>query len=174
MLALLAIAVAASVPAVAQSPTTASDPTVDVYLDALRADFRADKIVLVTEAMRFNDKEAAAFWPVYKRYEAELVKLTDERVRVIRSYAEAFATLTDADARSLALQALALESRRTDLRKKYFDEFSKVLPGLIVAKFFQLEYRLDLLVNLKLASELPSLLVRSAETQTGATRANPN
>ena len=40
-------------------------------------------------------------------------------------------------------------------------EFNKVLSALTVTKYFQLEHRLDLLVDLKLASELPSLLVQA-------------
>ncbi len=150
----------------AQEP--AVDPAVDAYIDALRADFRADKVVLVTEAMQFSEREGKAFWPVYKRYEAELAALNDERVRLIKSYAEQFAALTDADAKVLAQKALDLEGRRIELKKKYFAQFNQVLPGLTVAKFFQLEYRLDLLVNLKLASELPALLVRPAAETSSA------
>jgi len=48
-----------------------------------------------------------------------------------------------------------------------------VLPGLTVAKFFQLEYRLDLLVDLRIASELPALLARPSATS-NTVQAKPN
>jgi hypothetical protein len=50
--------------------------------------------------MKFN--YAAAFWPVYKKYEAELVKLNDERLQVIRNYSDNWTRLTDADVKGLA------------------------------------------------------------------------
>ena len=146
----------------AQNTSTASDQAEDAYIDSLRTDLRADKTTLITEVMQFSDKDAARFWPVYKKYDAEVVQLNDERIRLIKTYADTWMTLTDADAKQLAQRSLELESRRADLRKEYFTEFSKVLPGLTVAKFFQLEHRLDLLVDLKIASDLPALLVRSS------------
>lgn len=165
----LAVPVALAGPAPARNQDSSADPAVDAYISALRADFRADKVVLITEAMQFSEKEGNAFWPVYKRYETELAALNDDRIRLIKSYAEQFAALTDSEAKVMAQKALDLEGRRVELRKKYFAQFNQVLPGLTVAKFFQLEYRLDLLVNLRLASELPALLVRpTAETSNAA------
>jgi hypothetical protein len=169
-IALLATAVTLSGHAAAQS-STSSDPAVDAYINALRADYAADKISLINDAMQFSDKDAAAFWPVYKKYQAEVVDLNDTRVQLIKTYADKFSAMTNADAKSLAEKSFNLESARTDLRKKYFVEFNKVLPALTVAKFFQLEHRLDLIVDLKLAASLPSLLESPAA---GGTNQKPN
>jgi hypothetical protein len=173
LVAVMAMAMIFSGRSVAQSGSASSDPAVDAYIDAMRADFRADKIDLITDAMQFSQKDAAAFWPVYKRYQAEVTGLNDERVQLIKTYADKWTTMTDADAKSLAQKSLDLEGRRNDVRKKYFAQFNQVLPGLTVAKFFQLEHRLDLLVDLKLASELPSLLVRDSGTSSGSQK-KPN
>jgi len=172
-LVLLATGLVASGPVLAQSSGPTADSAVNAYLDSLPADLRADKAQLINQAMQFNDKDAAAFWPVYKMYAADEAKLDDERMQLVKSYADHWTTLTDAEARDLVQKSLALESRRADLKTKYFDGFSQVLPGLTVAKFFQLEHRLDLLVDLKVASELPSLLVRSAATPGGARPPTP-
>ena len=134
----------ASGPVLAQSsgPTNSA---VNAYLDSMPADLRADKAQRISDAIAFNDKEAAAFWPVYKLYEADEAKLDDERMQLVKSYADPWSTFTDAEARDLVQKSLALESRRADLKTKYFDRFNQVLPGL--------EHRLDLLVDLKIASE---------------------
>jgi hypothetical protein len=161
LLSLSILAAVASGRASQNAPTT-PDQAEDAYIDSLRADLRADKTTLITEAMQFSEKDAAAFWPVYKKYDAEVVKLNDERIRLIKTYSDTWMTMTDADAKQMAQKSLELEARRADLKKKYFAEFSKVLPGLTVAKFVQLEHRLDLLVDLKIASDLPALLVRSS------------
>jgi hypothetical protein len=169
--AFLAMAVMFNGRAAGQTGSATTDPAVDAYINAIRADFNADKIALITDAMQFSDKDANAFWPIYKRYQTEVVALTDERVQLIKTYADKWLNMTDADAKSMAQKSFDLEGRRTDLRKKYFVEFNKVLPALTVAKFFQLEHRLDLLVDLKLASELPSLLERPAR---GTSPQKPN
>ena len=158
----------------AQSSAPTGDPSLDAYIDALRADLRSGKIEVIASAMQFNDRDAAAFWPVYKKYEVEQAKLNDERVQVIKSYADNWTTLTDAEAKGLAERSLELENRRAELKEKYFGEFNKVLPGLTVAKFVQLEYRLDLLVDMKIALELPALLARPSGMPSGTSQAKPN
>jgi hypothetical protein len=131
-------------------------------IEELRADLRADKTKIIAETMQFSPKESSAFWPTYKKYEAELSKLNDEQIQLIKSYAEKFNTLTDAEAKTMAEKSFDLDARRVELKKKYFNEFTKQLPATTAAKFFQLEHRLDLLIGLKVASELPSLLVKRA------------
>jgi uncharacterized membrane protein len=152
------------------STAQSNEPSLDSYIESLRADLRADKVAIITEAMRFNDQDGKVFWPVYRKYEAELTKVNDQRVALIKSYADKFTTMTEADAKGMIDQSLAFESGRTELKKKYAKELQKAgLSSLTVAKFMQLEHRLDLLVDLKIASELPSLLIRptsqSAPTQ---------
>jgi hypothetical protein len=140
-----------------------NQPSVDSYIESLRADFRADKVAIITVAMQFNDQDGKAFWPVYRKYEAEVAKINDQRVALIKSYADKFDTMTDADARAMIEQSLDFETRRVDVRKKYAKEFQKSgLSPLTVAKFLQLEHRIDLLVDMQIASELPPLLVKPA------------
>ncbi len=144
------------------SAAQSREPSLDSYIESLRADLRADHVAIITEAMRFNDQESKAFWPVYRKYEAEVTKVNDQRVALIKSYDAKFVTMTDADAKALVDQSIDLASRRVDLQRKYAKEFQKAgLSWLTVAKFLQLEHRLDVLVDLRIASELPSLLVKS-------------
>lgn len=145
------------------SDAQSSGPSRDSYLESPRADLRADKVAIVTEAMQLNDAESKTFWPVYRKYEADLVKVNDRRVALVKSNADKFSTMTDADAKTMIAESLDYESRRTDVKKKDAKEFQKAgLSPLTVAKFLQLEHRLDLLVDLNIASELPPLLVKPA------------
>ena len=153
----------------ARSFAQASDTgDVNSEIEALRADMRADKIQIIKDAMQFTPEQSEKFWPIYNKYSADLKKLNDERVQLIKTYAEKFNSMTDADAKSIADKSFDLESKRTDLKKKYFKEFNKQLPATVVARFFQLEHRLDLLVNLKLASDLPMILSKPAPAAQGA------
>lgn len=144
------------------SAAQSSEGNLDSYIEELRADVRADKAAIITETMQFSDQESKIFWPVYRKYEADITKVNDQRLALIKSYSEKFVSMTDADAKAVIDQSLDFDSRRTDVKKKYSREFQKAgLSSLTLAKFLQLEHRLDLLVDLKIASELPALLIKS-------------
>ena len=76
---------------------------------------------------------------------------------VIKEYTEKYSTLTDADAKAMAERMFEYDSRVAALKKRYFKKFNKVLPALTVTKFFQLDRRIDLLVDMKVESSLPPL-----------------
>jgi len=132
-------------------------PSLESIIEVFRADVRADRASIITAVMEFSDKDAAAFWPIYRKYENQRTMLDDRRVTVIKQYAEKYSILSNAEANGMAEQMLDCDSRLAALKKKYFKEFNKVLPAYTVAKFFQLEHRLDLLTDMKVESSLPAL-----------------
>jgi len=80
----------------------ASQPSdLDSAIEALRSDIRGDKAAIISEAMQFSDKDSAAFWPIYKPYEADLKKLNDDRVQVIKAYSDNFNNISDTQAKDL-------------------------------------------------------------------------
>ena len=133
------------------------EPNVSSVIEVARAGMQADRATIITAAMNFSDKEAAAFWPIYRQYEYERSKLDDGRVVVIKEYTQKYPALTDAEAKSMAERMFECDSRQIALKKTYFKKFDKVLPAFTVAKFFQLEHRLDLLVDMKVESSLPPI-----------------
>ena len=131
--------------------------TIDSTIAVARANMKADRTALITTGMSFNDKDGAAFWPIYQQYEYERSKLDDRRAAVIKEYAQKYPNLTDADAKAMADKMLECDSRLAALKKKYYKKFNKVLPALTVTKFFQLERRVDLLLDMQVESSLPPL-----------------
>jgi hypothetical protein len=107
--------------------------------------------------MNFSEKDAATFWPIYRKYEYERSELDDRRVAVIKDYAAKYPNLTDADAKGMSAQMLKCEADLAGLKNKYFKKFNSVLPALTVAKFFQLDHRLDLVMDMKVEASLPAL-----------------
>jgi hypothetical protein len=132
-------------------------PSLDSAIALVRANMQANKTVITGQAMEFNDKDAAAFWPIYRQYEYERSKLDDGRVNVIKEYTDKYPDLTDAEAQVMANRMFECDSRLAALKKTYFKKFTKVLPALTVAKFFQLERRIDLMMDMKVESTLPPL-----------------
>ena len=125
------------------------------YIDLLRSDVRAQSSAIVAEMMQLNDADEKAFWPVYRAFEADLIKLNDTRVALIKEYADNYGTLTDAVADTLARRAIDLESRRTELKSKYYDRLRAVVPAKVAARFLQIENQILLLLDLQIAASLP-------------------
>jgi hypothetical protein len=149
---------AAAVPASAQQTTAATDSreaNLRAYGQLLRSDLRAEKVAVITEVMDFTPAEDEKFWPIYREYEKELEKLNDDRLALIKDYAQQYDALTDTSADKLALGALDLESRRHALKVKYYNQFKSALPAKTAARFLQVENQILLLLDLQIAASLP-------------------
>jgi hypothetical protein len=131
--------------------------TLSSAIEVARAGMQADRATIITAAMNFSDKDAAAFWPIYRQYEYERSKLDDLRVAVIKDYTQKYPTLTDAEAKAMLEQMFECDSRQIALKKTYLKKFNKVLPALTVTKFFQTERRIDLLIDMNVEASLPPL-----------------
>jgi hypothetical protein len=148
-------------------------PNIDSAIEVARANMRADRATVITQAMNFSDKEAAAFWPIYRQYEYERSRLDDGRVAVIKEYSQKYPALTDPEAKAMAEQMFEYDSRLAALKKKYYKKFNKVLPALTVTKFFQLDRRVDLLMDMNVESSLPPLTQAHYAGQRGSAAEPP-
>ncbi len=100
-------------------------------------------------------EEGQRFWPLYNQYRGDVSAVQDKRVKVITDYAAKYQALTDADARKLLDEYLGYQAAALKLRERYVGKFSKVLPGTKLARFFQIENKLDALTELTIASNIP-------------------
>lgn len=141
----------------AQDQEQQPQPNFDSAIEIARANMRVDRVNIITGGMNFNDKEGAAFWPIYRLYEHERSTLDDSRVAVIKEYTQKYPDLSDAEAKAMAERMFEYDSRLAALKKTYYKKFNKVLPALTVTKFFQLERRLDLLMDMNVEASLPPL-----------------
>jgi hypothetical protein len=126
-------------------------------IEVAKAEIRVEKSTMISAAMNFTDNDASAFWPIYRRYEYERSSLNDLRGAVIKEYAEKYPNLPNADAKAMTEEMLDYDCRIAALKKKYFNKFNKALPAFMVTKFFQLDHRIDLMIDMKVEASLPPL-----------------
>ena len=129
-----------------------SVPNQDFQL--LRKDVRSQKKQIVAANMNLTDAEAEKFWPVYDRYAADLTKIYDTKMALVQEYLDNYKTMTGDEAESYVRRRGGVEQDVMQLRLKYVPEFRKVLSGRQVALFCQIDWRLELMINLQLA-QLP-------------------
>ncbi len=153
-----------------QDPAESKELNTQAYIQLLRSDLKASKRTLIKESMQLTESQAAAFWPLYNQYDAEQTKLGDQKLALIQDYAKNFMNMTDAKADQLAHGALELDDQRQAVRKKYYDLFKKVLPTVLVVRFFQLENQIQLIVDLQIAANLPIIEEAPPKSPAGATQ----
>jgi len=130
-------------------------PLTDSDIKLLRQDIQADKDDIIKHTMQFSEAEAAAFWPIYKQYADQQRAIAEKRFAVILDYGKQFDTLTDDAASSLTQRMLQVEDEGQSLRKTYFPKFQTALGARRAAKFYQVDNRLTMIVNVQLASAVP-------------------
>jgi hypothetical protein len=118
---------------------------------------RADKKLFVAENMQLTEAEAKAFWPVYKRYQDELFLLRTRTVKLIKDYADAYETMTNNTAKKLLDEYMTLEALGPKLRQAYLPKFRKVLPEVKVARYYQIENKIQAALMYELAAKIPLL-----------------
>jgi hypothetical protein len=126
-------------------------------IEIMRSDLRTEKTAIVSRAMQLTEAQAEAFWPVYKEYEAEFIKLNDERLVLIKDYAAVYDTMTDEAAKSLTDRSFKLQEARHKTLKKYVGKMGKALDPKVAARWGQVEMALSSVIDLQVASELPLL-----------------
>jgi hypothetical protein len=105
--------------------------------------------------MQLTDSEAAAFWPLYDQYAAEVRKVNDTRFGLIKQYAKVYQTMTPEEADSMVKLLAEADQTIIGLRVQYLPQFQQALPGTKAALFMQLDRRLDSLMNVQMATQLP-------------------
>jgi hypothetical protein len=123
-------------------------------VDIIRSDIRAQKTALINQTMQFNDAEMKAFWPVYRDFEAKQTALNDERLKLIASYSDAAAAISDSEADAMAVRVLEFESRRTALKREYYKKLKAALPVKTAVKALALEQQIGLLVDSEVAAKV--------------------
>jgi hypothetical protein len=131
-------------------------PTVtDEDIALLRKDLRAMKMQVIGQNMSMSEEEGQKFWPVYNHYVKDLTVVNDQKYALLKQYAEMWSTMSDQDAMIYVRHWLEVDGQAQALRLKYVPVVSQVLPGKKAATFFQLDRRLNMIVDLQLFSQIP-------------------
>jgi ribosome-binding ATPase YchF (GTP1/OBG family) len=123
----------------------------DEDLQLLKSNIRSQKKQIIAANVDLTDVEAEKFWPVYDRYAADLARVYDTKIALLQEYLDNYQTMSGDQAESYLRRRAAVEEDIMQVRLKYVPEFRRVLTGREAALFYQIEWRLDLMVNLQLA-----------------------
>ena len=138
-------------------PIAASSQSAPDDLKLLRQDVRSLKKQIVAANIELTDTEAQQFWPVYDQYTAEMTKIMDKKFEVIEEYVTNYTTITNEQADAYIKGRATVEESVLRLRLKYIPLFRKVVSGRTAALFFQMDWRLSLVIDLQLSAQVPMI-----------------
>lgn len=152
LLATVVLLVGSLSPAIAKDVTgAAAQADLEILLSTLRANRKA----LVATNLNLSDEEASKFWPIYDRYQTEMNAVGDRFAAMVQDYTTNFTTLSDEQATKSVESYMEIEADRAKVRKTYVEEFAKVIPGRKLARFYQIENKMDAVLRYDLASTIP-------------------
>jgi len=124
-------------------------------MDSVREALKAQKRALIAVNMQLTETEDAKFWPVYDSYQTDMEKINQKIGDLILDYAKNYETLTDTKADELLKKNLSLENEILQLKTSYLPKFGAVLPAKKVARYYQLENKIQAVSRYDLAEKIP-------------------
>lgn len=126
-------------------------------IQGIRTDIREVSKEIVAQNMELTPEEAKIFWPLYDEYMAEVKLLGDQEVKLTEQYMLNFYLMEEKTASDLLEDVLNLERDKQSLKSEYIRKMKKVLPAKVVGKFYQIDKRINLLIDAEKVSRVPLL-----------------
>jgi hypothetical protein len=124
-------------------------------LDNIAAELETNRRLLVEENMELDATSGGEFWKVYGLYRQEMGAIDRQLFRLMREFQEHFEELGDARATSLLADYFDLEQRALAIRRTYIPKFNAVLTPRQTLRFFQIEHKLDTIIEADISASTP-------------------
>ena len=125
------------------------------YYNLIRARLGVQVKTAVENTMNLTPEEEKAFWPLYEDYTDELYDIHDKRMKVIQEFTNYFDKMTDKRANKIWTNYLRFQKELLDIQKEYYEKFKEILPAAKAVRYFQMENKLEMIVNAKIADIIP-------------------
>ena len=152
-LVLLLSASALACPPLLAADSAAGNPA--AALAAADAQMLAQRRQLIAKSLHLPPEIGDKFWPIYDRYQVELGKIRTARHEILGELGENYDNMSDADAREYVMDKLNLEEDRARIAKRYVLEMAKVLPPRELARYIQIESKIEAFIEAGIEEEIP-------------------
>jgi len=113
-------------------------------LPSLEHDLRSRMKQIIAAQLALTEAQEKKFWPLYSQYEADLARISDKKVALIREYSQ------KDDMDSYFRARAAIDKSIMEVNLNYIAIFRKVLSAKETALFFRIDWPLRQMVDLQL------------------------
>ncbi len=110
---------------------------------------------LVLDALDLTADQRAALLPIFEAYLEEMAQIDTELVALIKEFLAKYKSISDADAAVLLDRATSISQKELDVRREYLAKFGEVLPPRKVLRLWQVENKLDTIIEAQLVKDIP-------------------
>jgi hypothetical protein len=147
----LGLAAAPPAQAQAQAPERGSAAAVDAVRQAVRSDKRG----LVEKNLQLTEAEAKKFWPLYEAFQKDIDRVQKRKNRVVLDYVNTESSMTDANAKKLAKEALSAGAEEQRMTEAHMKKLAGVLPAKKAVRYMQIENKIRTLNEYDTAAQVP-------------------
>ena len=126
-------------------------------IQGIRKDIRDVAKEIVAENMDLTPEQAQVFWPLYDEYQSKIKELGDKEVEITEQYLLNYMLMEEDIAKNLLSDVMKLNEEKLSIKNEYLNKMANVLPAKVVGKFYQIDRRIDLLIDAEKASRIPIL-----------------
>ena len=131
------------------------DPDLRTQINAARGIMEKERRIILASELNLTSEERDKFWALYNEYVNDVREVNDVRVDIIVRYAENYRQMNDELARELVNDRFDHEKALLKTRERYLKKMRRILPETKVARFFQVELKMDAALNYNLAARIP-------------------
>ncbi len=122
-------------------------------LNYQRVAIEAKKKLQIAKNMQFTKQQDKAFWALYSEYERDLDSVYRDKFDLVQEFKNANSArrVTDQHANQYLQSFFEIENRKLLIKQGYIERFQDILPGKKVTRFYQIDNKLDAIINHELA-----------------------
>jgi hypothetical protein len=124
-------------------------------VELLRDQIKADREAVVAANLELSDTMAEKFWPLYEEFHGRKDVLANRRVKLLTEFRDEREGMTAVQARQLLTDALNIEDDLVSLKIHFVRDFQKVLGPRLTLRYYQIENKMDAIINFELATIVP-------------------
>ena len=131
------------------------------HIEGLKNDLVGTYKEIVKQSITMTGEQSKIFWPLFDDYMKARNPIFEERVSVTEEYMLNYYSLDDETGKNILNRAMQLSQELLDVRKEYINKMMEQLPVPVVGKFFQVDNRVTIALDMIRMSSTP--LVREEE-----------
>ena len=124
-------------------------------MELMLAQIRTNRQAIVTENLALTAGESAVFWPLYRQFQNDRASMVDRTMKMLTEFRDNFDGLSEEQAKALVDEYFKIQKEETRLNEKYLREFRKILSQKKTLRYFQIENKLDAIIDYDLSQVIP-------------------
>jgi hypothetical protein len=124
-------------------------------IELMLAQIRTNRQAIVTENLALTAEESAVFWPLYRQFQNDRASMVDRTMKMLTEFRDNFDGLSEEQAKALVDEYFKIQKEELRLNEKYLREFRKILSQKKTLRYFQIENKLDAIIDYDLSQVIP-------------------